>query len=258
MKAVAVIGYKGSGKTLVASTIIRGLRERGYRVAAIKHVHERLRLPPSDSSKFYEAGAERVIALGECEWEELGRGDRRLWEVLMALRGYDYVVVEGFKATFPGPRIVVARELKDAKSLSSPLVIAYSGPIARSKKAVGELGAPVVDPEREPERLVKIVMEKGFEPPAGLDCGFCRHGSCMAMAIAIARGDAKPSECVALNPLVSLRVNGVEIPLNPFVQEVFANVVSGLVRSLRGAPSRPSDIEVRVKLGPGERLDRCG
>jgi len=246
VKAVAVIGYKGSGKTRVAEALIRELVERGYRVAAIKHVHGGLKLPESDSARLFRAGAGMVLAVSGEASELLERRGMELWEALSLVRSYDYVVVEGFKSQFPGYRIVAARSPEEALSLGGPLVLAYTGPVAALGDVPG-LQAPVVDVVREPERLADLVEERAFEPPAGLDCGACRYGSCLALAEAIARGEAGVEECVARRGDVTLVVDGREVALNPFVQRLVRNVLLAIVRSLKGTPRAPRSVEVRLR-----------
>ncbi len=46
---------------------------------------------------------------------------------------------------------------------------------------------------------------------------------------------------------VVLKVNGQEIPLNPFVSDVIKNVVNGLVDSLDNIPAGKGKIEVLVE-----------
>lgn len=46
---------------------------------------------------------------------------------------------------------------------------------------------------------------------------------------------------------VSLIVNGREISLNPFVKNVFANVVNGLVDSLDKVPEDKKKIEITIE-----------
>lgn len=246
MRAVAVVGYKGSGKTAVAEALVRGLRERGYGVAAIKHAHGGLKLPESDSARLFRAGALAVFTASEEACEVVERRRLELWEALSLLRGYDYAVVEGYKSRFPGYRVVVARTVEEALYLSGPLVLAYSGPVAASREAC-RLRAPVVDVLRDSERLVEMVEEKAFEPPAALECGACRYGSCLALAEAVARGEARVEECVALHGDVVVVVDGRRLPLNPFVQRLLRNIVMAVVGSLKGAPPAPTSVEVRLQ-----------
>jgi len=169
-----------------------------------------------------------------------------LWKALELARAYDFLVVEGFKSAFPGPRIVAARSLEEAKKLASPLVIAFSGVLA-SLHPEAELPAPLIDAERDAGKLADLVEKKGFEVPAGFNCGFCRYKSCIGLSLAMASGEADISDCVVLSSPVRLRVDGVEVALNPFVQKLLSNVVSGIVSSLKGVPPKYFRVEVVVE-----------
>ena len=46
---------------------------------------------------------------------------------------------------------------------------------------------------------------------------------------------------------VILKVNNQEIPLNPFVTEVFVNVVEGLVDSLHKVPEEKNKIQLIIE-----------
>lgn len=46
---------------------------------------------------------------------------------------------------------------------------------------------------------------------------------------------------------IILKVNGVEIPLNPFVTKVFENVAGGLVDSLDKIPEDKKKIEIIIE-----------
>lgn len=113
-----VIGFSawsGTGKTTLLEKVIRRMKARGLRVAVVKHdVHG---IAPcedgKDSGRFRAAGADRVALIGP------GRApERRLWEVLDALRDADIVLVEGFKHA-PIPRVGLCR-LAAGKPLPEP------------------------------------------------------------------------------------------------------------------------------------------
>ncbi len=244
MKAVAVIGYKKTGKTTVASALIRELTKRGYTVAAIKHAHSGLTLPDTDSTKLHQAGAKRVVAISPEKTLDLNMAEKQLWEAITLLQGYDYLIVEGFKSKFPGYRIVTAKTLEDTKHFKGPLILAYSGPIA-SQKPKPQLDKPVIDALTEPEKLADLVEEKAFHIPPGLDCGFCKYKSCIGLATAIAKGEATIKECTVWASPISLEVDGQYIALNPFVQDVLANVLLGIIKTLKGVPQNPSQISLK-------------
>jgi molybdopterin-guanine dinucleotide biosynthesis adapter protein len=46
----------------------------------------------------------------------------------------------------------------------------------------------------------------------------------------------------------ALKVNGKSIPLNPYVESVFANVIAGLVRTLKDTPE-PETVEFTLRKG---------
>jgi len=48
---------------------------------------------------------------------------------------------------------------------------------------------------------------------------------------------------------IVLKVNDKQIPLNPFVKEVFTNVIAGLVDSLDNIPSSRDKIEIAIETG---------
>lgn len=50
-----------------------------------------------------------------------------------------------------------------------------------------------------------------------------------------------------MNKKVSLKINGKDIPLNPFVKEVVANVVKGMVDSLDKIPGEREKIEIIIE-----------
>jgi len=55
-----------------------------------------------------------------------------------------------------------------------------------------------------------------------------------------------------MNRPVTLKVNGQEVDLNPFVERIIAHVVEGLVAALDRVPQPASDIEIR--LGPASNV----
>jgi molybdopterin-guanine dinucleotide biosynthesis protein B len=49
------------------------------------------------------------------------------------------------------------------------------------------------------------------------------------------------------SPEVSLQVNGGEIPLKPFIQNMLKGLIIGFLKSLRGVPEEIRQIEVKIK-----------
>jgi len=121
---VSVVGKSGVGKTTFLEKLIRELKGRGYRLAAIKHdVHNfEIDQPGKDSWRLTQAGSDIVIlssprrlALMEEVTEE------RSLSQLTAMVGdrVDLVLTEGYRGT-AGPKIEVSRRAW-GRDLVSPL-----------------------------------------------------------------------------------------------------------------------------------------
>ncbi|MEW5953832.1 MAG: molybdopterin-guanine dinucleotide biosynthesis protein B [Bacillota bacterium] len=110
---IFIAGYSNSGKTTVAGKLIRCLKARGYRVAAIKHAPHGYKSDPEgkDSWRYYEAGADSVAVVGQNSYTLHRRCPRKpgLGDILKEINNVDIIVVEGFKSE-PGPKIEVCRE----------------------------------------------------------------------------------------------------------------------------------------------------
>ena len=113
---VSVVGWKDAGKTTVAVALVGALRERGWRVMALKHGHGfDLDTPGTDSHRLsHEAGAERVLLAGPERMALLGTwgGEGELDAPALAARYLaeaDVVVAEGWR-TASLPAIEVVRE----------------------------------------------------------------------------------------------------------------------------------------------------
>jgi molybdopterin-guanine dinucleotide biosynthesis protein B len=117
MKVIQVVGYKRSGKTTIAKTLIQLLSEKGKRVASLKH-HGHGGIPlgikETDSEKHRHAGAliagvegEGVVQLtNEAGW------DTEKMLAIYKLFHIENVVVEGFK-TADYDKIVLIRDEGD-------------------------------------------------------------------------------------------------------------------------------------------------
>jgi hypothetical protein len=59
--------------------------------------------------------------------------------------------------------------------------------------------------------------------------------------------DEKSSGQLGTKAKVALICDGLDIPLNPFVQRFIEETVSGMVRALDGVPAEPQTIELRIR-----------
>lgn len=113
---VSVIGRKNSGKTRLMVALLREMRRRGFRVASIKHGHHAFDTDEKgrDSWRHFNEGeAEATLMAGEGKialvMRMAGEPDpERLVRDFLAGRGYDLVLVEGYKRG-PFPKVEIWR-----------------------------------------------------------------------------------------------------------------------------------------------------
>lgn len=83
----------------------------------------------------------------------------------------------------------------------------------------------------------------------GLDCGECGFESCDAMGKAIASGTADSDGCVVLQAgtVVTLKINGVNVPVGRFVQGFIKSTTLGMIKTLKKADIKEGDV-VELKI----------
>jgi molybdopterin-guanine dinucleotide biosynthesis protein MobB len=110
---ISLVGYSNSGKTTVMESLIRILKRRGYKVAAVKHAAHGYTMDPpgTDSWHYAEAGADKVIVVGPASFtmHEFHQDKKSLQDILERIKDVDIVLVEGFKGE-PGPKIEIYRQ----------------------------------------------------------------------------------------------------------------------------------------------------
>lgn len=100
---LAVVGYSGAGKTTLLEKLIPALRNRGVRLAVIKHTshHHELDRPGMDSHRLRQAGAEAVV-VSSPKMVAMFREVAREWPLARMLRhlprNVDLVIAEGFRS----------------------------------------------------------------------------------------------------------------------------------------------------------------
>ncbi len=134
---LSIIGYSGSGKTTLLEKLIGALKQRGYRLAVVKHHHHTgltFDQPGKDSYRFARAGADQVILAGPDQVTHARRFEREptLEQVVAPIRGVDLIITEGYKHAH-APKIEVSQ---------------------------GELGTDLISP---PGELVAVASDRRFE-----------------------------------------------------------------------------------------------
>jgi len=262
---VAVLGRKDSGKTLVIENLVRGLKERGFRVATAKHVNlEGFSLDEEgrDTWRHAVAGANPVVSVSDVETAILIRDGMEKFSLdglFRFMSGVDIVLLEGFsKLVLENEEVGKVfcvkdqEEYEDYREGIKGEILAFcscqslKGPILRIPEDWKTLFKRVLSFIEKEKRISEIL-----ETLPGLDCGKCGYKTCQELAVAIYMKRAKWSDCLPLKlkPRLETRitVNGVEVPIQPFVSRIVRNSILGMVSSLKGV-SLKGDEKVRVEI----------
>lgn len=212
---VSFVGRSGSGKTQFLERLLPVLTGRGYRVGVIKHhAHEvQLDRPGKDTHRLRQAGAERVALSGPGEnayFERVGDELPARDVVARFFGGLDLVLTEGFKSG-PFPKVEVARAQHSRELITTPA-----------------------------EGLVAVACD--FDPGVSVP----RFGLDEANGVAdfLEARFMSQSETTAWK--AELTVDGREIPMKEFVEDLVVEVVLGLVRTLKGVSDAPAEVRIRL------------
>lgn len=97
--AIGFAGYSGSGKTTVIEALIPFLKEKGLRLAVIKHDAHGIDVDREgkDSWRFTEAGAEMSIVSGPEKTAVIEKREVGLEQLFTMVHDVDLILVEGYK-----------------------------------------------------------------------------------------------------------------------------------------------------------------
>ena len=208
---VSIVGQSQSGKTTLLERLIGEFRERGYRVAVVKHTVEDFEMdrPGKDTWRYAEAGSDAVAISSPHRMALLKPQENNdSLEGILHLLGedFDLVLVEGFHEAHV-PKIEVHRSALKKGLRCSPDVL---------KAIVTDETLEIDRPQFPPEDISGIA-------------DFIKN------RIIGKRGD----ETV-------LFINGLQITLNRFAKQIIANALLGMVSTLKDVPDVKS-LEIAVR-----------
>jgi molybdopterin-guanine dinucleotide biosynthesis protein B len=214
---VSIVGHSGSGKTTLMEGLIRELRERGLRVAAVKHTRGRFDMdrPGKDTWRYGEAGSEATVALAPGSSALLRSHEEPLSaeELLILLGdGPEVVLVEGWhEGPFPKVEVHRAETGKGLRCAASDLLAVVTDEVL-------DVDCPQL-PLGEAGRVADFLeAELEWDPGPG----------------------------------ASLVVNGAPVPLGAFTQRILSETLAGLISTLKGVGQvRSASLALRRPAGGG-------
>ena len=208
LPVIIIAGTRKSGKTTLIEKLIPYFRQKGYRIATIKHdVHGfEIDIPGKDTFRHREAGSSLTIISSPDKVALVEMRDKELdFEEILErfVEGVDLVIAEGYKSQ-PYPKVEVYNGeellLKDDENL-----VAVVG-------AVDGVGVPVFTME-EVEKLAEYLDEKVIKPYQKQN--------------------------------LWLFINDRYVPLKDFIRTMFTEIVRGMMKALKKV-GEPRKVVIKV------------
>jgi molybdopterin-guanine dinucleotide biosynthesis protein B len=212
MKVIAVAGSSGSGKTRLIESLAVEFKKRNSRLAVVKHCPHGFDADDEgkDTWKYMKAGAVAAALVGP-RGRMVIRPGRRNPDLTRAASDFfpeaDVVLVEGGSRTPGLKKIEVLRAGVKAKPV---------GPAADVAAFVSDGPLKVGKPVFRPAAVSRIA-------------------------------DFIEKEAQVVGPGLRLEVDGRDIPLNAFSQEIIGTTILGLVSSLRRTSSRTRRLTLSLR-----------
>ncbi|ADL07601.1 Fe-S cluster domain-containing protein [Thermosediminibacter oceani] len=238
MRVFAIYSPARSAKSFPVTVEIAGeLKRRGYTVGLIK----------AGDDAGVEAGPFEAVSRASSESTAIYINSGFRLEELLRLYRQDYIILEGFERV-AAPKILWV-EGEENLIGSDDLVFAVTGRFRKAPSCFN--GLPLVE-AKDIKRLVDFVEEKVFEKLPDIEgggCGLCGR-DCYGMAADILKGRASRKDCKSSGKdLVEVKINGKKLDMVPFVRNMVASVVKGVLSPLKGFEE--GEIEIKIR-NPGE------
>ena len=246
MKVFSVVGITESGKTTTIENIIKELKKRGYSVGSVKEIHFEQFAIDTEGSNTYrhkEAGSQLVTARGYYETDILFQ-EKLSIEKILKFYDHDFVVLEGVTDANV-PKIITAHNEKEVLERLDDMVFAISGKLSNTLEEFETL--PVINTMNNVERLVDLIEEKVYDKLPDFPeecCDKCGY-NCRQLGAMILKGQAKREDCILKNSKAKLQIDGKDIDMVPFVQNILSNAILGVVKELEGY-EKGKEITVRI------------
>jgi len=247
---------KGRGKTALIERLTQRFTREGFKVATIKHISASFDTAKKDTWRHLEAGAVITVASTPNEIVAITRNKNPpLEKALDAIYiKPELILVEGHKKS-SYPKILCAETAQDAEAALKEIsnIIMVSGPISsvveeKEKFEAKFPNTPARDFEDVVSALKEMLADSILKDLPELDCKHCGYDSCREFAKAVLRGEATVKDCEVLaTDIATLKVDGKNVPMGRFPQQIVRSIVMGVLGTLKGVGRHPHRIEITVK-----------
>ena len=247
---------KGRGKTALIERLTERFTSEGFRVATVKHISGFFETAKKDTWRHLEAGAAITVASTPNEIIAITRTknpplERALDAIYIKP---DLILVEGYKKS-SYPKILCTDTAEEAQAALKEIsnVVMVSGLISSNVEEKERFESrfpdtPVYDFEEVVSALKERLADSILRGLPGLDCKHCGYDSCRDFARAVLRGEATMKDCEVLaTDIATLKVDGKNVPLGKFPQQIIRGVILGVLDALKGVRKHPQRIEITVK-----------
>ncbi|MDF2677194.1 MAG: mobB2 [Bacillota bacterium] len=245
MKVFSVIGISDSGKTTTIEKIIKELIKRNYTVGTVKEIRShdfKMDVEGTNTFTHKQAGSSLVTVRGSNETDIMHQERMSVNDILKCY-SQDFVILEGVRDT-SAPKIVTAHDQEGIESRFDETVFAISGRIAAEIQEYK--GLPAINAMTDIEKLVDLIEEKTFDYLPDLNCKKCGLSSCKEMSFNILNNNKNRNDCITSNQKLVVKINGKELSMIPFVENIFKNTIEAVAKELKGY-SQNGDIEIYIK-----------
>lgn len=170
MRLLGIVGWSGSGKTMLITRLVPELTQRGVSVSTIKHTHHDtdIDVPGKDSYEHRKAGATESVLTTPNRWalvrELRGEPEPSLKSLLERMTPVDLVLIEGVTEG-KHPKLEVSRSVMEkplrCKDDLTVVAVASDRPLKKVSQPVFPLDDVAAIAEFIIERLLPAKSGKG-------------------------------------------------------------------------------------------------
>jgi molybdopterin-guanine dinucleotide biosynthesis protein B len=253
---VVCSAHRKQGKTQLVMRLVKALTDDGFEVGTIKHIGEESSFEDKrvkDTYRHAEAGAKMVVAATKSEIISIQKVEELSLEKALEKfpKTFDFIIVEGFKKS-PYPRFIIIDKADQIEGLDEPgPILGVTGYIAGDKEESAKLEEkyPIFD-EKGVDGFLAIMKRERlkflYSQLPLKDCGDCGFISCKEMAENLLTKKISIDKCPHLTAQSILTVDGEQIPMKDFVQNIIGKGIEGMIQTLKGVPNTPKRIVIQI------------